>query len=850
MEAHARITEARFEEERFATTIAKANDLNTGVQVQDLELETKVLVDGKQDDVKVLLFTSDRDAEDALSKLLQMGTVAEYQNEFEMLINRVTGISESLLKTFYISGLKPALQCALLRSNPTTLGEAFSLALATEARFTDLQLWELLRSNPTTLGETFFKARITEARFKDEWFTTTIAKANDLNTGVQVQDLELETKVLVDGKQDDVKVVGVAGHQNSDEPNVLKGNGVIGVGMTVSGFWMFIVVKRLKLLKKPLRKLLFDHGNLYDNVKKLRHELDEAQKALDFDPNNVELREKEATYLKAFNDALLLEEIFLVQKAKSQAARNRIDSVTTNTGVCVDGDQVPLAFIDHYTEFFGQQGNTSNFNSINLFCNRLTNEVANHMVRDVSDKEISDAMFSMGNNKAPVPDGVRESLSTLVSFDQSAFVPGRRISDNILLTQELMHNYHLDRGSPRWIMECVTSNSFSLSINGSIHGYFKGKKGLCQGDPMSPYLFTLLMEVLTLMLHRRVRESECFTYHRYCSKLNIINLCFADDLFLFDHGDMDSARVIMDSLDEFKNASGLVPSLPKSNAYFCNVLNYVKLGILNVLLFEKGKLPVKYLSVPLVPSRLLYRDCAELMEKVKRRISDWKNKSLSLTGRVQLIRSVLASMNIYWASVFILPMGLMLDLEQLMRGFSWCQGEMRKGKEKVAWEVACLHRKEGGLGIHRLDDFNKALMSSHIWSLLVLKGSLWVKWVHTYKLNGRTIWEILYVAFAWIDNWCSVSPMADFVSNRDIYSEGFGLSTKVNEIVNDDVWCWSNDWLLRYHRLVNLVVSNLSDADDGLVWRNINNVDFGFSVATTWECIRPRANKVDWFHVV
>nr|GFB20372.1 arginine--tRNA ligase, chloroplastic/mitochondrial [Tanacetum cinerariifolium] len=130
----------------------------------------------------------DRDAEDALSKLLQM-------------------------------------ECALLRSNPTTLGEAFSFVRATEARFTDLQLWKLLRSNPTTLGEAFFKARIIEARFKDERSTTAIGKATDLNTGVHVQDLELETEVLVDGKQDDakvVKVVGVAGHQNSDEPNVLK----------------------------------------------------------------------------------------------------------------------------------------------------------------------------------------------------------------------------------------------------------------------------------------------------------------------------------------------------------------------------------------------------------------------------------------------------------------------------------------------------------------------------------------------------------------------------------------------------------------------------------------------------
>nr|GEU34113.1 hypothetical protein [Tanacetum cinerariifolium] len=79
----------------------------------------------------------DRDAKDALSKLLQMGTVAEYHNEFEMDINRVIGISESLLKSFYIFRLKVALQIELLRARPTTLEEAFSLARITEAHFED-----------------------------------------------------------------------------------------------------------------------------------------------------------------------------------------------------------------------------------------------------------------------------------------------------------------------------------------------------------------------------------------------------------------------------------------------------------------------------------------------------------------------------------------------------------------------------------------------------------------------------------------------------------------------------------------------------------------------------------------
>ena len=80
---------------------------------------------------------SDQDAEYTLSKLLQMGTVAEYESEFVVLANQVIGISESLLTSFYISGLKLMLQIELLRARPTTLDEAFSLARLIEARFED-----------------------------------------------------------------------------------------------------------------------------------------------------------------------------------------------------------------------------------------------------------------------------------------------------------------------------------------------------------------------------------------------------------------------------------------------------------------------------------------------------------------------------------------------------------------------------------------------------------------------------------------------------------------------------------------------------------------------------------------
>ncbi|GKB07197.1 hypothetical protein Tco_0835481 [Tanacetum coccineum] len=160
-----------------------------------------------------------------------------------MLIKRVTGISESLLTCFYTSGLKPALQCALLRSNPTTLDEALSLARAAEARFTNQQLWELLRSYPLTLGEAFFSACIIEDRFKDK-----NNQAVDTNVGDQ-EDLNVKDKQEVK-KADDQEIENIKDEKGRCNIKIIKW----GYVYKVNGKWCLLGELEIVCIKEKFKE--------------------------------------------------------------------------------------------------------------------------------------------------------------------------------------------------------------------------------------------------------------------------------------------------------------------------------------------------------------------------------------------------------------------------------------------------------------------------------------------------------------------------------------------------------------------------------------------------------------------
>nr|KAJ0198574.1 hypothetical protein LSAT_V11C700342390 [Lactuca sativa] len=504
---------------------------------------------------------------------------------------------------------------------------------------------------------------------------------------------------------------------------------------------------------------------------------------------------------------------------------------------------------------------------------------------------------------------IREHLGCLISDNQSAFIPGRSILDNILLSQELVKGYHIDRGFARcalkvdiqkaydtvnwkfllsilkefgfhetmikWIMNCVSTSSFMININGSFHGFFQGKRGLRKGCPLSPYLFTLVMEVFNLMLKRGIRESKDFKFHWRCNEQKITHLCFADDLMVFCHGNSGSIKVVKKAMDDFANSAGLVPNLTKSHIFFGNVKEPFKRKILRILPFVEGKLPMKYLGIPLVFTKLFNRDCKGLIDKVKNRINDWKNKSLSYAGRLQLISAVLASLPVYWASVVLLLKGIIKEVEKIMRNFLWSSGQNSKGIAKVSWNEICKPKIYGGLGLKNLRDWNIALLSSRIWKIISGHDSLWVKWVKKEFLgcgikrqNELELEEFIedkaflrdsfYTqigngedTFMWFDNWHQLGPLSYVLSPREITNAGYNIKDKVSDVIVNDNWSWPAEWLNMIHQLNEFPLLNLiREKKDEVCWLNFKGKIVPFAVSQVSSSLICNEPMVDWYDLV
>lgn len=226
-------------------------------------------------------------------------------------------------------------------------------------------------------------------------------------------------------------------------------------------------------------------------------------------------------------------------------------------------------------------------------------------------------------------------LPSIISENQSAFIPDHLITDNVLVAFEFMHylNHKIDRNENymsikldmskafdrvEWnfikgvmkklgfanlwvdlIMQCVSSMSYSMIINGEACGNIIPSRGIRQGDPLSPYLFLICAEGLSAFIHDATRNQKIngISICRGCPR--ITHLFFADDSILFCKACDQECQNLVSILSKYKAASGQKVNTDKSSVLFSpNTSQDLKESILNILGPMQDSRHNKYLGLP------------------------------------------------------------------------------------------------------------------------------------------------------------------------------------------------------------------------------------------------------------
>ena len=199
---------------------------------------------------------------------------------------------------------------------------------------------------------------------------------------------------------------------------------------------------------------------------------------------------------------------------------------------------------------------------------------------------------------------LRPVLQEVISPNQSAFIPGRLITDNALIAFECVHAiqkgqsertnfcaYKLDMSKAydradwnfmegimarlgfheqwiRWVMVCATSVRYAVKFNGNMLRSFTPSRGLRQGDPLSPYLFILCAEGLSAMLQKAEAEEKIkgFCICRGAPRVN--HLFFVDDSLILMQSRYNDAFELRRILSIYERVSGQVINKDKSSILF------------------------------------------------------------------------------------------------------------------------------------------------------------------------------------------------------------------------------------------------------------------------------------------
>ena len=199
-----------------------------------------------------------------------------------------------------------------------------------------------------------------------------------------------------------------------------------------------------------------------------------------------------------------------------------------------------------------------------------------------------------------------------------------------------------------WIMGCISSTNFALLVNGSPSGFFTASRGIRQGCPLSPLLFILVIEGLSLLI-ADARDNGLIKGIKITSTFVLTHLLFVDDVILLGSGTLTEWMAFEVILSRLCRASGMCINVDKSSFLYNNVAVDICTDIAKVLTYKMETISVGFMYLGYFLKPLGYRVCDWhwLIQRFERWISHWVHKFLSIGGRLTLVQALLTSIPIY-----------------------------------------------------------------------------------------------------------------------------------------------------------------------------------------------------------